>query len=150
MKMIPKRQEQSPTSFDKVFLRCGHMGILPTFKKPEDVLDAINRWHLEKKPKIQFRKIEVLKRLGRRPRNRHKREYWGKRMAWAVTGGVLKWRRPTQKTYSVYNSSDMLLWDVLADDVASAGNTATTWVDSMGPVLPPGVRIRYYKVMEDP
>jgi len=66
------------------------------------------------------------------------------------TGEItLKWSSLTGKTYSVHHSSDMLLWDVLADNVASAGDTVTTWIDSMGPVLPPGVRIRYYKVIEN-
>lgn len=75
-------------SFGDILDRCRRMAVLPTLKKPQDVLDAINRWHIEKKPNIQFRKIEVLKRLGKRPRNRDKREYWAKRIAWALTGGV--------------------------------------------------------------
>ncbi len=66
------------------------------------------------------------------------------------TGEItLKWSSLAGKTYTLYHSSDMLLWDVLADDVASAGDTVTTWVDSMGPVLPPGVLRRYYKVIEN-
>jgi hypothetical protein len=63
---------------------------------------------------------------------------------------VLTWSSLAGKTYRVYHSGDMLVWDVLTDNVASAGDTVTTWIDSMGPVLPPGVRMRYYKVMENP
>jgi hypothetical protein len=43
----------------------------------------------------------------------------------------------------------MLTWDILADNIASAGDTVTTWIDSMGPVLPPGASRRYYKVIEN-
>jgi len=63
---------------------------------------------------------------------------------------TLKWSSLAGKTYSVYHSSNMVSWDVLADNILSAGNTVTTWVDSMGPVLPPGVRRRYYKITENP
>ena len=67
------------------------------------------------------------------------------------TGGVtLKWSSQAGKTYSVYRSSDTSTWDVLADDVTSAGNTVTTWIDPAGSVLPPGVQSRYYKVAETP
>jgi predicted outer membrane repeat protein len=66
------------------------------------------------------------------------------------TGEItLKWSSLAGKTYSVYHSGDMLVWDVLADNVPSAGNTVTTWIDPIGSASPPGVRIRYYKVMEN-
>ena len=69
----------------------------------------------------------------------------------AQTGEVtLKWSSLAGKTYSVYQSGDMLSWDILSDNVPSAGDTVTTWIDSLGPVLPPGVPIRYYKIGENP
>ena len=63
---------------------------------------------------------------------------------------TLNWSSLAGKTYSVYHSWDMFSWYVLTDNVPSAGDTVTTWIDSLGPVLPPGVRIRFYKVMENP
>ncbi|MDP2898533.1 MAG: right-handed parallel beta-helix repeat-containing protein [bacterium] len=66
------------------------------------------------------------------------------------TGEIaLRWSSRSGKAYSVYHSGDMLSWDILTDNVPSAGDTVTTWIDSMGPALPPGVRRRYYKVMEN-
>ncbi|MDP2898355.1 MAG: right-handed parallel beta-helix repeat-containing protein [bacterium] len=62
---------------------------------------------------------------------------------------TLKWSSLAGKSYWVYHSGDMVSWDILTGNVPSAGDTVTTWIDSMGPALPPGVRIRYYKVMEN-
>ena len=67
------------------------------------------------------------------------------------TGEVtLKWSSLADRTYSVYASSDMFTWELLADDVASAGDTVTTWVDPPAPALPLAVQTRYYKIAEKP
>jgi len=63
---------------------------------------------------------------------------------------TLKWSSLAGKTHTVYHSSDMFTWDVLADDLASAGDTVTTWIDPPAPILPPGVQRRYYKIAEKP
>jgi len=61
---------------------------------------------------------------------------------------TLKWSSLMDNTYSVYRSGDMLTWELAADDVASMGDTVTTWIDPTMPLLLPEVPRRYYKIME--
>jgi len=60
----------------------------------------------------------------------------------------LTWSSLQGKTYSVYSSSDMMSWELVADDVISAGDTVTTWLDETAPLLSPDVHRRYYRIEE--
>ncbi len=62
---------------------------------------------------------------------------------------TLKWSSMAGKTYSVYRSSDMLTWELAADSLPSMGDTFTTWLDPTVPSPSPGVRIRFYRIIEE-
>jgi len=62
--------------------------------------------------------------------------------------GVLTWSTLAGKTYRVERSSDILTWEVAAEDVPSLGDSTTTWTDPTAPFLSPAVRIRYYRTVE--
>jgi hypothetical protein len=57
------------------------------------------------------------------------------------TGTTLVWRSREGDTYTVYDSTDMILWNVAEAGVASQGFT-TTWTDSTSP----SSGERYYKI----
>lgn len=76
-------------------------------------------------------------------------EYYVNEIAGDVNGGVsLTWSSLSGKTYAVYRSDDMLTWEVAADSIASAGDTVTTWIDPMAPLILPDVPRGYYRVQE--
>lgn len=52
------------------------------------------------------------------------------------------------KTYTVYRSGDLIAWELAADDVVSAGENVTKWMDATRPLLSFDVQRRYYKVCE--
>ncbi|MDP2895704.1 MAG: SMP-30/gluconolactonase/LRE family protein [bacterium] len=60
----------------------------------------------------------------------------------------ITWASMPGKVYSVYRSSDMLSWELAADDVPSAAEMATRWTDPSRPLLSPEVRRLYYKIAE--
>lgn len=61
---------------------------------------------------------------------------------------VLTWRSLPGKTFSVYRSSDMLIWEAAADSVPAGADSVTRWTDLSRPLFSPDVRSRYYKVTE--
>ena len=61
---------------------------------------------------------------------------------------TLTWGSVSGRMYTVYRSSDMIAWELAADDVASAAGNATMWTDATKPLLSLSVRRRYYKVCE--
>jgi len=60
----------------------------------------------------------------------------------------IAWASMTGKMYSVYKSSDMLLWELTADDVPSGSGMATRWTDPSRPLLSPEVRRLFYRIEE--
>lgn len=60
----------------------------------------------------------------------------------------ITWASMAGKTYSVHRSSDMLLWELAADDVPSGAEMATRWTDPSRPLLSSEVRRLYYKIAE--
>jgi hypothetical protein len=78
-------------------------------------------------------------------------EYYVNEMKVGANGDVtLKWSSLSGKRYSIYVSTDLMTWELAAENVASAGDTVTTWVDPTAPVLSPGACRRYYRVEENP
>jgi hypothetical protein len=61
---------------------------------------------------------------------------------------TLTWSTLAGKTYSVFRSADMLLWEPVGEDIPSAGDTVTTWIDPTTPLLSPQVPRAYYRVQE--
>jgi hypothetical protein len=61
---------------------------------------------------------------------------------------ILTWSSLAGKTYSVFRSADMPLWEPAGEDIPSAGDTVTTWIDSTARLLSPEVFRRYYRVRE--
>jgi len=61
---------------------------------------------------------------------------------------ILTWSSLSGRTYAVYQSDDMLAWDLAADGVAAKSGTTTTWTDPTAALLSPEVKKRYYRVGE--
>ncbi len=61
---------------------------------------------------------------------------------------ALTWSTLAGKTYSVFRSPDMLVWELAAENIASAGDTVTTWIDPTAPLLSPEVPRAYYRLQE--
>ena len=61
----------------------------------------------------------------------------------------MTWSSLAGKTYSVYRSSDMLTWELAANNISSMGDTFTTWLDPTVPSPSPDVQIRFYRIIEE-
>jgi len=60
----------------------------------------------------------------------------------------LTWWSLRGRTYAIYRSSDMVTWELAADDVGAGTGAATRWMDGTRPLLSPEVPRRYYRVSE--
>lgn len=60
----------------------------------------------------------------------------------------ITWASMPGKMYSVYKSSDMLSWELTADDVPSGSEMFTRWTDPSRPLLSAEVVHRFYRIAE--
>lgn len=60
----------------------------------------------------------------------------------------VSWRSLPGKTYDVYLSADMSMWEVAAESLESADGAVTTWRDATAPLISPEVRRRFYRIGE--
>ncbi len=62
------------------------------------------------------------------------------------------WSSLSQKTYSIFYSSDLLTWHLGVEAFPSSGNTTTSWTDDGSKTgLPPSlVPRRFYRILENP
>lgn len=60
----------------------------------------------------------------------------------------ITWASFTGRIYSVYGSSDMISWELAANDVPSGTGMTTRWTDPTRPLVSPEVVKRYYKIVE--
>jgi hypothetical protein len=64
----------------------------------------------------------------------------------------LTWSSLADKTYCVFYTDDLLIWDRADASVLSAGNTTTSWIDdgSLTGVPPSLLPRRFYRILENP
>ncbi|MDP2897092.1 MAG: right-handed parallel beta-helix repeat-containing protein [bacterium] len=65
---------------------------------------------------------------------------------------TLTWSSWIECTYSIFYSDDLMTWHLAADNLPSAGVLTTSWTDdgSRTGIPPSLVRIRFYRVLENP
>lgn len=70
----------------------------------------------------------------------------------AADQATLTWSSLADKSYSVFYSADLLTWDLAVDNLPSAGNTTTCWIDdgSLTRVPPTLAPRRFYRVLDNP
>jgi hypothetical protein len=65
---------------------------------------------------------------------------------------ALTWSSLADKSYSIFYSDDLLTWHLAVESFASAGPTATSWIDDGSLTgAPPSVALRrFYRILEKP
>jgi hypothetical protein len=59
----------------------------------------------------------------------------------------VKWSSTPGKTYSIFFSDDLLMWELAEDSVPASARDVTIWLDPIG--WPPAVPVRFYRIAEN-
>jgi hypothetical protein len=65
---------------------------------------------------------------------------------------IFTWSSIADKTYSIFYSADLLTWHLAADNLPSAGDMTTSWIDdgSLTGTPPSAASGRFYRMLENP